>query len=134
MNRRPHLPALAFLALAVFSLGPLAPQPAEAGQRFRDGDRVEVTGLVTDTEGRPLPGVRVVLEAARTQFDFKSFRRLMFDRLALTQPDDESQDPATLRAVLVDLLAHAADHLSYFQDAVATEAYLGTARRRPSAG
>jgi hypothetical protein len=33
---------------------------------------------------------------------------------------------------LVELLAHQADHLSYFQDAVATEAYLGTARRRPS--
>ena len=30
------------------------------------------------------------------------------------------------------MLAYAADHLSYFQDAVATEAYLDTARRRIS--
>ena len=34
--------------------------------------------------------------------------------------------------MLVELLAYAADHLSYYQDAVATEAYLGTARRRVS--
>ena len=33
---------------------------------------------------------------------------------------------------LVELLAYAADHLSYYQDAVATEAYLGTARKRVS--
>ena len=33
---------------------------------------------------------------------------------------------------LVELLAYAGDSLSYFQDAVATEAYLGTARRRAS--
>ena len=64
--------------------------------------------------------------------DFASFRRLMFDRLALTQPDDTSTDAATLRATLVEVLAYAADHVSYYQDAVATEAYLGTARRRPS--
>lgn len=89
MNRRPHLLALALLALAVFSPGPLAPPPAEAGQRFRDGDRVEVTGLVTDTEGRPLPGVRVVLEAARTQFDFKSFRRVRKDETRLTALTDD---------------------------------------------
>jgi hypothetical protein len=31
------------------------------------------------------------------------------------------------------MLAYAADQLSYYQDAVATEAYLGTARRRTSA-
>jgi len=31
--------------------------------------------------------------------------------------------------VLIDILAYAADYLSYDQDAVATEAYLGTSRR-----
>lgn len=64
--------------------------------------------------------------------DFASFRRLMFDRLAFTQPDEPSRDPATLRAAIVELLAHEADLAAYFQDGVATEAYLGTARRRPS--
>ena len=33
---------------------------------------------------------------------------------------------------LVELMAYSADYLSYYQDAVATEAYLGTARRRTS--
>lgn len=64
--------------------------------------------------------------------DFASFRQLMFDRLALTQPDDASDHPARLRTMLVELVAHAADDLAYFQDAVATEAYLGTARLRSS--
>src|SRR4029077_19199669 len=31
-----------------------------------------------------------------------------------------------------ELLAYVGDHLSYYQDAVATESYLGTARRRIS--
>ncbi len=69
--------------------------------------------------------------------DFNSFRRLMFDRLAVTQPgeasaDAASNDPVTLRSLLVELMAYSADRLAYQQDAVASEAYLGTARRRSS--
>jgi hypothetical protein len=64
--------------------------------------------------------------------DFGSFRRLMLDRLAVTIPDWRERSPADLGVVLVELLAYAADHLSYHQDAVATEAYLGTARKRTS--
>ena len=40
--------------------------------------------------------------------------------------------PADLGMALVELLAYVADYLSYQQDAVATEAYLGTARQRVS--
>jgi hypothetical protein len=64
--------------------------------------------------------------------DYDSFRRLMLDRLATTLPAWTERNPADLQMALVELLAYAADHLSYFQDAVATEAYLGTARRRVS--
>lgn len=64
--------------------------------------------------------------------DFGSFRRLMLDRLALLQPGFDDRDPATLRTTIVEMLAWAADQLAYHQDAVATEAYLDTARRRPS--
>lgn len=81
--------ALAVALLAAFGLGLFAPAPAEAAKRFRDGDRVKVTGLVTDTEGRPLPGVRVVLEAARTQFDFRSFQRVKKDTTRLTTLTDD---------------------------------------------
>jgi hypothetical protein len=64
--------------------------------------------------------------------DYASFRRLMLDRLAVTMPDWRERYSADVGLVLVELLAYAADHLSYYQDAVATEAYLGTARKRVS--
>ncbi len=64
--------------------------------------------------------------------DYASFRRLMLDRLAIVMPDWAERNPADVGVALVETLAYAADHLSYFQDAVATEAYLGTARRRVS--
>lgn len=64
--------------------------------------------------------------------DYESFRRLMLDRLALVAPEWTERSPADLGVALIELVAYAADHLSYEQDAVATEAYLGTARRRIS--
>lgn len=64
--------------------------------------------------------------------DYASFRRLMLDRLAITLPDWQARSPADLGIALVEMLAYSADYLSYYQDAVATEAYLGTARRRES--
>lgn len=77
------------VALALVLAALASAPPAEAAKRFQDGDRVEVTGLVTDTEGRPLPGVRVVLEAARTQFDFRHFHRVRKDETRLTTLTDE---------------------------------------------
>lgn len=64
--------------------------------------------------------------------DYATFRRLMLDRLSVTMPQWRDRNPADIQVALVELLASAADHLSYYQDAVATEAYLGTARRRTS--
>jgi hypothetical protein len=64
--------------------------------------------------------------------DYASFRRLLLDRMAVTMPGWTERNPADLGVALVELLAYAGDQLSYYQDAVATEAYLGTARRRTS--
>ncbi|MCB9765338.1 MAG: putative baseplate assembly protein [Alphaproteobacteria bacterium] len=64
--------------------------------------------------------------------DFTSLRRMMLDRLSLVLPDWEERTAADLGVTLVELLAYFGDYLSYYQDAVATEAYLSTARRRPS--
>lgn len=64
--------------------------------------------------------------------DYASFRRLMLDRLAAVTPAWSERNPADLGVALVETLAYAADHLSYLGDAAATEAYLGTARRRVS--
>ncbi len=64
--------------------------------------------------------------------DYASFRRVMLDRLAMLMPQWKERNPADLGIALVEALAYTADQLSYQQDAVATEAYLGTARRRIS--
>lgn len=64
--------------------------------------------------------------------DFNTFRRLMLDRLSVLMPDWTERHAADLQNTLVDLLAYVADYLSWYQDAVATEAYLGTARKRVS--
>ncbi len=64
--------------------------------------------------------------------DYASFRRLMLDRLSVLMPDWKERNAADMQVALVEMLAYVGDHLSYFQDAVATEAYLGTARKRVS--
>ncbi|MCW8084269.1 putative baseplate assembly protein [Roseococcus sp. MDT2-1-1] len=64
--------------------------------------------------------------------DYAGFRQLMFDRLALTCPDWRERHAPDLGVALVELFAYLGDYLSYYQDAAATEAYLATARRRPS--
>jgi hypothetical protein len=64
--------------------------------------------------------------------DYESFRQLILDRLALIMPEWMETHAPDLGITLVELLAYAGDYLSYYQDAVATEAYLGTARERIS--
>src|ERR1700751_1150562 len=64
--------------------------------------------------------------------DYASFRTLMLDRLAKIIPQWQERSPADVGIVLVEILAFIGDYLSYLQDAVATEAYLGTARHRTS--
>ncbi|MFF4834347.1 putative baseplate assembly protein [Streptomyces sp. NPDC001315] len=67
-----------------------------------------------------------------TARDYDTIRKLLLDRLALTTPDWVERNPADLGTTLVELLAYTGDQISYQQDAVATEAYLDTARRRVS--
>jgi len=64
--------------------------------------------------------------------DYASFRQLFLDRLALGMPAWQERHVPDLGIALVETLAYTADYLSYYQDAVATEAYLGTARKRIS--
>lgn len=64
--------------------------------------------------------------------DFQSFRSLMLDRLSLLAPGWTERSTPDVGIALVEMLAYVADELSYRQDAVATEAYLQTARRRTS--
>ncbi len=64
--------------------------------------------------------------------DYESFRKLMLDRMAATLPEWTERSPADLGVMLVETLAYAADRVSWFQDAVGTEAFLGRARLRQS--
>lgn len=84
----------------------------------------------TDTECPP-----EVFDEPRIDYlakDYRSFRRLLLDRLSVLAPEWRERSPADLGIALVELLAYTGDQLSYLQDAVATEAYLHTARRRIS--
>ena len=64
--------------------------------------------------------------------DYGSFRQLILDRLALVMPGWQERHAADIGIALVEVLAYVGDHLSYYQDAVATESYIDTARLRVS--
>jgi hypothetical protein len=64
--------------------------------------------------------------------DYQGFRRLMLERLSLLAPDWRERNAADVGVAVVEALAYVSDQLSYRQDAVGTEAYLHTARRRTS--
>ncbi len=65
--------------------------------------------------------------------DYSSFRRLLLDLISQRNPNWVERNPSDLGIALVELLAHTGDHLAYFQDAVANEAFLDTLRQRISA-
>ncbi len=101
---------------AEFAFLPDCPSPFDC----EDGD---------DFGPQPLERAPVIDYTAR---DYDTLRRLVLDRLALTAPEWVERNPADLGMTLVELLAYTADQISYQQDAVATEAYLDTARKRVS--
>jgi hypothetical protein len=78
------------------------------------------------------PEPRVQPEINYLAKDYASFRKLIFDRMALLLPDWRERNPADLGVTLVELLAYVGDQLSYQQDAIGTEAYLNSARKRVS--
>ena len=83
----------------------------------------------------PLPCPAAPLPSPQIDYlakDYQGFRRLMLDRLSLLTPGWTERSAADLGVMLVELLAFAADTLSYRQDVIANEAYLNTARQRIS--
>ncbi|MFE3828455.1 putative baseplate assembly protein [Streptomyces sp. NPDC059092] len=85
---------------------------------------------VPGTDAPPATAAAPVIDYVARDHD--SIRRVILDRLALTTPGWVERNAADLGTTLVELLAHTADVIGYQQDAVATEAYLDTARRRVS--
>ena len=64
--------------------------------------------------------------------DFSGFRQLLLNRLSVSMPDWQERHVPDLFITIVEAIAYVADRLSYELDAVTTEAYLATARRRIS--
>ncbi|MEQ8651693.1 MAG: putative baseplate assembly protein [Kiloniellales bacterium] len=64
--------------------------------------------------------------------DYAGFRRLMLDRLSQQIPAWRNRSAADLGVTLTEAVAYLADQYAYWQDAVASEAYLETARKRAS--
>jgi hypothetical protein len=64
--------------------------------------------------------------------DYSSFRTIMLDRMSQLLPNWSGASEADLGVALAEVIAYVGDHLSYQQDAVATEAYIQTARSRVS--
>jgi len=66
--------------------------PAYAA-RYEQGQRVQVTGIVTGRDGRPVEGIRVSLEASRSYFSLRQFRKTAADDVrrvsALTNANGE---------------------------------------------
>src|SRR5205085_4040666 len=83
--------------------------------------------------GQPaVPAPRPAPVIDYTARDYQSIRRALLERMALTVPRWVERHVPDLVVTLVELLAYTGDQLHYFLDAVATEAYLDTARRRVS--
>lgn len=82
MSRR--LPAAA-VTLAVALLLALAPA---ADARRESGEMLEIRGIVTDDQGRPLDQVRVVFEASRAVFSLRQLRPVLRDTARVSAVTD----------------------------------------------
>ncbi|KAA8884200.1 putative baseplate assembly protein [Nocardia colli] len=74
----------------------------------------------------PQPDIRYLAK------DYQSFTDLLLDRMTVLAPGWRERSAADMYVMLLEVLAYVGDHLSYRQDAIATEAYLTTARLRTS--
>ncbi len=64
--------------------------------------------------------------------DYAGFRQGMLNQIPLLLPNWTDRSEADFGIVLIELFAYVSDILSYYQDRVANEAYLGTATQRRS--
>ncbi|HEY6446745.1 MAG TPA: putative baseplate assembly protein [Acidobacteriaceae bacterium] len=64
--------------------------------------------------------------------DYGSFRQVVLDRINQLLPNWGATSEADMGIMMAELIAYAGDMMSYRQDAIATEAYIETARSRIS--
>jgi hypothetical protein len=108
---------------------PLHPFFASAEFRFTidcdTGDCRDVSVEATRLATQP-PAVDLLTK------DFDGFVRLLGDWVAVRNPDMADLSDGSFERVLLDLLAWTGDMTSYYQDRVANEAFVDTARQRYS--
>jgi len=86
----------------------------------------------------PSPGLVKISAAGRRPVidyltkDYAGFRQGMLNQIPLLLPNWTDRSEADFGVVLIELFAYVSDILSYYQDRVANEAYLGTATQRRS--
>ena len=95
----------------------------DAGGRL---DRDCLVAAVCEQKPRQMPAIDYLAR------DYSSIRRSILDRLALTMPDWDERHIPDVGMTVVEAMAYVADRFAYTQDAIGTEAYLPTARRRVS--
>jgi predicted phage baseplate assembly protein len=105
----------------------LDPQFTSCTIRF-DIDQPAPSPLVAQLSPPPVPTPAATYLAR----DYEALRQLLLAGLAQDLSGWSEQHIPDLMVMLVELFAFLGDDLSYYQDAVATEAYLETARQRTS--
>jgi hypothetical protein len=73
----------------------LAASPLVAA-RYAQGDRVQLTGVVTDPQGRPLSDVRVTLEVTRTYFSMRQLHRTQTEEIRRVSAATDASGQFTL--------------------------------------
>lgn len=137
VNKRGDFSAYTLSAIETDSKGrPTGKPMADFDPRYSTVTFTFRAGCPSDLDCKPQdvcpPPQRTQPEINYLARDYASFKQLMLDRLALIMPAWSESHVPDLGVTLVELLAYTGDYLSYYQDAVATEAYLGTARERIS--
>lgn len=111
------------LATVVFD-----PLFAEINFKFRPG--CFSLNCAPEWEASPPPSEEPLIDYLAK--DFESFRLTMISAMMERVPEWQATSEADLDHVLLELFSAAADELSDYQDRVANEAYLATARKRVS--
>jgi hypothetical protein len=124
----------------------VVPAASQASARAADADEfvltLELPGLLWPERNAASfrldsaePPDRVALVGMEIDYlikDYQGFRAAMLRRMSVTCHDWTDRSPADVGITVVEALAYAADYASQYQDAVAAEAYLTTARLRTS--
>jgi len=98
--------------------------------RFRLGCDDPFDCISPATQVAPQPEMAVAIDYLTK--DYAGFRQALLNFIPTRLPAWTEQNEADLGMVLVELFSATADNLSYMQDRVANEAFLGTATQRRS--